>query len=107
MRNQSFINGTAQLNGGNINIESDLLVGDTTSFISANAFEGLGGEIKINTKGLIFDPQNITATSDRGDAYEGSVNLKFTTSNSSHGLNLHKVSRYEAYQYLVATVNNG
>jgi filamentous hemagglutinin family protein len=81
MRNQSFINGTAQLNGGNINIESDLLAGDKTSFITANSLGGLGGKIEINTKGLIFDPRNITATSDLGAAYEGSVKVNFSTSN--------------------------
>jgi filamentous hemagglutinin family protein len=69
--------------GGDINIDSTLIAGDTTSFISANAVQGLGGRININTQGLIFDPANITATSDRGAQYGGSVNINFSTSNFS------------------------
>jgi hypothetical protein len=69
--------------GGDITIDSTLIAGDTTSFISANAVQGLGGGIDINTQGLIFDPANITATSDRGTQYGGNVNINFSTSNFS------------------------
>jgi filamentous hemagglutinin family protein len=81
LSNQSSVNGAAQLNGGNINIGSTLLAGDSSSFISANSSQGLGGKININTSGLIFRLQNITATSDRGAAYGGSVKVDFSTSN--------------------------
>ncbi len=69
--------------GGDINIDSTLIAGDTTSFISANAVQGLGGKIDINTQGLIFDPKNITATSDRGAQYGGNIDINFSTSNFS------------------------
>jgi filamentous hemagglutinin family protein len=66
-------------NGGNINIDSTLLAGDSRSFISANAEQGLGGNINIKTQGLIFRPQNITATSERGAQFNGNVNVNFAT----------------------------
>jgi filamentous hemagglutinin family protein len=69
--------------GGDINIDSTLIAGNTTSLISANAVQGLGGRININTQGLIFNPENITATSDRGLQYEGNVNINFSVSNFS------------------------
>lgn len=69
--------------GGDIKIDSTLIAGDATSFISANAVQGLGGRIDINTQGLIFEPDNITATSDIGSQNEGSIDLVFTTSNFS------------------------
>jgi filamentous hemagglutinin family protein len=69
--------------GGDINIDSTLIAGNTTSLISANAVQGLGGRININTQGLIFNPENITATSDRGLQYGGNVNINFSVSNFS------------------------
>lgn len=54
-------------NGGNININTELLLLLENSKITANAFEGRGGNVTINTQGIFpsFDSK-ITATSDRG-----------------------------------------
>ena len=70
-------------NGGNIDIASILLAGNSKAYISANAVGGLGGKIDINTQGLIFDQEHVTATSDRGAQYGGNVNINFSTSNFS------------------------
>ena len=57
LQNNSFISteaGTAEAggDGGNITIDSKLIVGSSNSDIIANAFEGNGGNITINTQGL-------------------------------------------------------
>lgn len=79
--NSGILGSTAIGNGGNIDINSILLAGNSNAFIAANAQQGFGGNITINTQGLIFRPQNITATSDRGVQYGGSVKVDFLTSN--------------------------
>jgi filamentous hemagglutinin family protein len=81
LSNQSSVNATAQLNGGNININSTLLAGDSSSFISANSLQGSGGKVDVRTQGLIFNQKNITATSNKGAEYGGSVKVDFSTSN--------------------------
>lgn len=54
-------------NGGNINIDSDLLLSSEGSAIEANAFEGQGGNIRINTRGIFLSPDSsITASSEQG-----------------------------------------
>ncbi len=54
LRDQSKISTSAQGagNGGNINIKTKLLVGLENSDITANAFDGEGGFIQIDTEGL-------------------------------------------------------
>lgn len=79
--NGGVLASTAIGDGGNIDINSTLLAGNSNAFIAANAQQGFGGNISINTQGLIFHPQNITATSDRGVEYEGSIKVNFLTSN--------------------------
>jgi large exoprotein involved in heme utilization and adhesion len=66
-------------NGGDVTINSNIVAGDSSSLISANAEQGDGGFVKINTKGLIFNPNNITATSEKGSQYNGSININATT----------------------------
>jgi filamentous hemagglutinin family protein len=61
--------------GGNISINSDVLAGDYLSAIRANAQQGSGGNIKIDTNTLIFPLANITATSDRGIAFDGNIQI--------------------------------
>ncbi|HEY9871905.1 MAG TPA: filamentous hemagglutinin N-terminal domain-containing protein, partial [Candidatus Obscuribacterales bacterium] len=69
MRHSSFISATAGLlggkgNGGNININTDTLVGLEDSRIVANAFSGNGGNISITTQGRFLSPDSkITASS--------------------------------------------
>jgi len=61
-------------NGGNINIDTDLLVGVENSDITATAIRGQGGNIKINTQGIFgIEPRSertpesdITASSELG-----------------------------------------
>ncbi|MHC5824519.1 MAG: autotransporter outer membrane beta-barrel domain-containing protein, partial [Nostoc sp.] len=60
----SIITATAGGNGdgGNIRIDTDILVAIKNSSITANAFEGQGGNIRIDTKGLFLSPDSkITA----------------------------------------------
>lgn len=54
-------------NGGNVNINADIVAGAKNSSITANAFKGRGGNIIINAKGLFFSPDSlITASSKYG-----------------------------------------
>ncbi len=89
LRNSSLISttaGTARAggNGGNINIDSDLIVSfpNENSDIRANAFTGSGGSVRIDTQGLFgiaFQAQDnpltndITASSEQG--LQGNVNI--------------------------------
>jgi filamentous hemagglutinin family protein len=77
LRNSS-INSTARFfgSGGNTTIVAQGIAGDYKSTISANAEKGFGGNIDITTKALIFPLQNITATSQNGLAFNGTVNIK-------------------------------
>ena len=81
LANKSIIVGNGKLDGGNININSSLIAGDSTSFISANSLEKTGGNININTDGLIFPLANVTATSAAGNKFEGSITVNFSTKN--------------------------
>jgi filamentous hemagglutinin family protein len=63
-------------NGGNTTIVARGIAGDYKSAISANADQGFGGNIKIDTQALVYPLSNITATSAKGLAYNGSVNIK-------------------------------
>jgi large exoprotein involved in heme utilization and adhesion len=79
LRNQSQISTTAGTeggrgDGGDIRINTDLLVALENSDITANAFEGQGGNIRINTQGLFLSPDSeITASSERG--IDGTVEI--------------------------------
>ncbi|MBD2593096.1 S-layer family protein [Nostoc spongiaeforme FACHB-130] len=76
MRNGSFINAEAGAagNGGNITINSPVILGLENSDIIANAFQGKGGNIDITTQGIFgleyrpqLTPENdITASSQFG-----------------------------------------
>ncbi|WP_281259168.1 S-layer family protein, partial [Nostoc cycadae] len=76
MRNGSFINAEAGAtgNGGNITINSPIILGLENSDIIANAFQGKGGNIDITTQGIFgleyrpqLTPENdITASSQFG-----------------------------------------
>lgn len=63
-------------NGGNTTIIARGIAGDYKSTITANADQGFGGNINIDTLALVFPLSNITATSQRGVAFDGSVNIK-------------------------------
>ena len=65
-------------NGGNIKIDTDTLVLFNPSEIIADADEGMGGNIQINTKGLFvdsrFEEEPITASSNLGIDGEVDIN---------------------------------
>ena len=94
MRHGSFISAEAggSGNGGNISINSPVIVGIDNSDIIANALRGAGGNINITTQGLFglkFRPQltdtsDITASSQFG--LSGTVNISNLTFTPIAGL---------------------
>lgn len=69
--------------GGNIFIDTEVLAAKENSDITANAVEGFGGRVEINAEGIFgtqFRQQttpnsDITATSERGPAFSGTVEI--------------------------------
>jgi filamentous hemagglutinin family protein len=61
--------------GGNIQIESDYLVGDVTSKIQANAEQSFGGNVNIEADVTLFPLENITASSELGTNFDGSIKI--------------------------------
>ncbi|MEH1863536.1 MAG: S-layer family protein [Nostoc sp.] len=94
MRNGSFINAEAGAagNGGNITINSPIILGWENSDIIANAFQGKGGNIDITTQGIFgleyrpqLTPENdITASSQFG--VNGTVNVNTIGFDPNSGL---------------------
>ncbi|MCC5618691.1 filamentous hemagglutinin N-terminal domain-containing protein [Nostoc sp. CHAB 5836] len=77
----SIITATAGGNGdgGNIIIDTDIIVAIKNSSITANAFEGQGGNIRIDTKGIFLSPDSkITASSRFGLNGTIQINTLFT-----------------------------
>ncbi|MGB8698874.1 MAG: hypothetical protein WCD18_05605, partial [Thermosynechococcaceae cyanobacterium] len=62
-------------NGGNVTINSPFVIGDNNSFIQANAENAPGGNITINSDVLLFPIKNITASSQLGSSFDGSIQL--------------------------------
>ncbi len=95
LRRGSRINATAAGigNGGNIEINSPIIVGLENSDIITNAIQGTGGNIKINTQGLFglqyrtaLTPDNdITASSEFG--INGNVQVNTIGINPANSLN--------------------
>jgi filamentous hemagglutinin family protein len=87
LQSQSQIATTAGAkgNGGNVSIDSDTVALINKSKIEANAFEGKGGNIQIQTKGLFQSPDSqITAASKLG--INGLITIKNLDFDSSHGI---------------------
>ncbi|WP_206815352.1 filamentous hemagglutinin N-terminal domain-containing protein [Chroococcus sp. FPU101] len=77
LRNNSQIttNATREASGGNININTSVLVLRNSS-ITANSVNASGGRVRINTKGKFLTPDSsITARSERGPEFNGIVEL--------------------------------
>ncbi|NEP25798.1 MULTISPECIES: filamentous hemagglutinin N-terminal domain-containing protein [unclassified Moorena] len=95
--NRSLILTDAQntTTGGNIEIDTDTLVGLGNSDITANAQQGSGGSVTINAKGIFglefrerLTPDNdITATSELGPSFNGEVILNILQVDPTSGLN--------------------
>lgn len=89
LRNDSLISATAggSGDGGNIIINADTIVGSGNSDITANAFQGRGGQIEINTEGIFglfvreeLTPLNdITAFSETNPELNGEVLINIDT----------------------------
>lgn len=80
--------------GGNIKITTNTLVAFENSDITANAEKGFGGRVIVNAKGIFgteFRPQltpesDITASSDLGAEFNGTVTINTPDVDPSHGL---------------------
>lgn len=80
--------------GGNINITTNTLVAFDNSDITANAQKGFGGRVVVNAKGIFgtqFRPQltpesDITASSDLGAEFNGTVELNTPDVDPASGL---------------------
>ncbi|MBP5974165.1 filamentous hemagglutinin N-terminal domain-containing protein [Brasilonema sp. CT11] len=81
-------NATNNADGGNITINTDNLVALENSKITANAQQGYGGKVSITTKGNRFlSPDSvISATSERGPQYSGTVQFNTPEIDPSEGL---------------------
>ncbi|MCT7968368.1 S-layer family protein [Laspinema sp. D1] len=81
-------------NGGNITIDAGILTALGNSDITANALTGRGGRVSINAEGIFATqfrqtPTNrsdITATSELGPEFSGSVELNTPDTDSSLGI---------------------
>jgi len=118
LRNQSNISSTAgneqsPSNGGNIQIKTPVLVAapNQNSDITANAFRGQGGKIKINTQGIfgiavssINTPGNdITAFSQTDPSLNGIIAINISGIDPSQGLVDVPVIFIDAHQKIVAS----
>jgi filamentous hemagglutinin family protein len=80
--------------GGNIKINSDVLVGVQNSDITANAVNAKGGRVTITSKSILglvnrdrLTPDNdITATSDLGVSFNGTVQINSLDLNPANGI---------------------
>lgn len=80
--------------GGNIKINSDVLVGVQNSDITANAVNAKGGQVVITAKSILglinrdrLTPGNdITATSDLGVSFNGTVQINSLDLNPANGI---------------------
>ncbi len=96
MRNASNITTNAQgtATGGNITIDTDLLVALENSDITANAVNSFGGRVIINALGIfgtefreqLTPDSDITATSERGASFSGTVEINAPDPDPSAGL---------------------
>lgn len=77
LNNQGEISTTAQQNGdgGNIDLTTDNLVMLDANRISADAQQGSGGKIRINTLGFFIDPSSAITASSEVDTNEGVVEI--------------------------------
>lgn len=106
LRNKSWISTTAGTsggggNGGNITIKADTLIGVENSDITANAFEGMGGFIRINAQSIfglkVVETRNIdelrtnntsdiSASSQTDPSLNGEVQINRPEADPSKGL---------------------
>lgn len=90
LNNQAIISATAGVaeqfgNGGNINFNSQFIIGSGASEITAEAFKGTGGNINLNAEGLFFTPDMIISASSQLGA-DGELNIKIPDTQPIQGL---------------------
>ena len=93
-RSNITTNATGAATGGNITIDTDLLVALDNSDITANAEDSFGGQVIINALGIFgteFREQltpnsDITASSQLGASFSGTVEINARSSDPSAGL---------------------
>ncbi len=73
-------------NGGDITITTDTLLASENSSITANARQGFGGRVVVNAKGIFTLESDITASSELGPAFNGTVTLNTPDVDPSQGL---------------------
>lgn len=88
--NQAVISATAGVaeefgDGGNINFNSQFIVGSGTSEITAEAFKGTGGNINLKAEGLFFTPDVIISASSQLGA-DGEINIRIPDTQPIEGL---------------------
>ncbi|PNW65472.1 UNVERIFIED_CONTAM: hypothetical protein BEN50_22815 [Euhalothece sp. KZN 001] len=86
--------------GGNINLNTDTLTLLETSQISANAQQGFGGAVVVNTQGLFISPESsITATSERGEAFNGVIEINTPEQSNIEVMTLNEQANSEPQVY--------
>ncbi|RMG08901.1 MAG: S-layer family protein, partial [Cyanobacteria bacterium J055] len=92
--NSQITTNAGSANGGNINIDTDTLVALENSDITANARQGRGGQVLIAAQGIfgtafrdqLTPESDITATSDLGTEFSGTVTLTTPDVDATAGL---------------------
>jgi filamentous hemagglutinin family protein len=93
-RGSSLNTNAGSANGGNISINTDTLVALENSDITANAIQGNGGQVNITAQGIfgtafretLTPESDITATSELGAEFSGTVTLTTPDANANAGL---------------------
>jgi filamentous hemagglutinin family protein len=110
---QIITNAQGQARGGNIDLRSDFLIALENSDISANAENNFGGQVVINAQGVFgtaFRPQptlasDITASSERGAEFGGSVEFNVPSVDPSQGLSALPEPVFDSSQQIAQTCN--
>lgn len=93
-RGSTISTNAASANGGNISINTDALVALENSDITANAQQGRGGRVTVSARAIfgtafrdrLTPESDITATSDLGAEFSGTVTLTTPDADTSSGL---------------------
>ncbi|MDL5052463.1 filamentous hemagglutinin N-terminal domain-containing protein [Oscillatoria laete-virens NRMC-F 0139] len=84
---EAIENSDRSTDGGNISIQTQSLLALENSNITANAQQGFGGRVRINTNNLLRDPTSeISATSNLGPEFSGIVQINTPDVTTPSGL---------------------
>ncbi len=117
LRRNSYIttNAVGTATGGNIILDTDTLVALENSDITANSKASFGGQVSISSRGIFgteFRPQqtaasDITATSELGASFSGTVTITTPDVNPASGLVELKAQTVDASRLLVSACAAG